>query len=148
LSIFSGAQVKQTPSFSKLEAFARDHLEADRYPNDYHTFRLSKCDICGVVPFGLTIEHHTGSRKGDFKGRIVGQCSICGHTTLILSYTGEHRQRLRTETPSCACGGTDFYVGECERIEGDEGLMGFFDEGVVVGMCAECQRTQVLVETD
>lgn len=140
--------MKQTPSFSKLEAFARDHLEADRYPNDYHIFRLSKCDICGVVPFGLTIEHHTGSRKGDFKGRIVGQCSICGHTTLILSYTGEHRQPLREETPTCTCGGTDFTVGECERLEGDEGIMGFFDEGVVVGMCAKCQRNRVLVETD
>jgi hypothetical protein len=39
-------------------------------------------------------------------------------------------------------------VGECERIEGDEGLMGFFDEGVVAGMCAQCQRNRVLVETD
>jgi ribosomal protein S14 len=140
--------MKQTPSFSKLEAFARDHLAADRYPNDYHIFKLSRCEICGVVPFGLTIEHHTGSKKGDFKGRILGQCSICGHETLILSYTGAHRQPLRVETPACTCGGGDFYVGECERLEGDEGIMGFFDEGVVVGMCAQCQRNHVLVETD
>ncbi len=140
--------MKETPSFSELEAFAMDRIGADRYPNDHHIFKLSRCDICGVVPFAVTIEHHTGSRKGDFKGRIAGQCSICGHTTLILSFTGAHRQPLREETPRCRCGGTDLYVGECERFEGDEGIPGFFDEGVVVGMCSECQRKQMLVETD
>lgn len=140
--------MEKTPSFSKLEAFARDRIAAQRYPDDYHFFRLSKCEICGVVPFGLTIEHHTGSRQGDFKGQIFGQCSICGHTTRILSFTGSHRKPEREEKPVCACGGTDFYVGECERIEGDAGVMGFFDEGVVAGLCSRCERTQVLVETD
>lgn len=139
--------MKET-SFSELESFARDHLEAHRYPNDYHIFRMSKCEICGTVPFGLTIEHHTGSRRGDFKGRIWGQCSICGYRTRIFSFTGEHRKPLREETPACRCGGTDFYVGECERIEGGEGLAGFFDEGVVVGLCSQCGRNRVLVETD
>ena len=118
--------MKQTPSFSKLEAFARNRIEAHRYQNDYHFFRLSRCEICGVVPFGLTIEHHTGSRKGDFKGRIFGQCSVCGHTTRIFSFTGSHRQPL----------------------EGDEGMIGFFDEGVVAGMCSQCERNRVLVDTD
>ena len=138
----------QTPFFSELEEFARDQLQADRYPDDRHVFRLSKCEICGVVPFELTIEHHTGSRQGDFKGRIVGRCSVCGHRTGILSFTGAHRQPLREETPVCKCGGTDFYVGQCERIEGEGGLAGFFDEGVVVGMCARCRRTRALVATD
>ena len=136
------------PSLSKLEKFARDQIQADRYPNDYHFFRMSKCEICGVVPFGLTIEYHIGARKGDFKGQIFGQCSICGHTTRIFSFTGSHRKPERKETPACKCGGTDFYVGECERMEGDEGTIGFFDEGVVAGMCSQCERTQVLVETD
>ena len=140
--------MEKTPSFSKLEAFARDHIAAHRYPNDYHFFRLSKCEICGVVPFGVTIEHHTGSQKGDFKGQIFGQCTVCGHTTRILSFTGSHRKPEREETPACTCGATDFYVGECERIEGDEGVMGFFDEGVVAGLCSRCERTRVLVETD
>ena len=140
--------MKQTPSFSKLEAFARDRIEAHRYPNDYHFFRISKCEICGVVPFGLTIEYHTGARKGDFKGQIFGQCSICGHTTRIFSFTGSHRRPERKETPVCECGGTDFYIGECERMEGDEGVIGFFDEGVVAGMCAQCERNRVLVDTD
>jgi len=140
--------MKQTPSFLKLEKFARDHIQAHRYPNDYHFFRMYKCEICGVVPFGLIIEHHTGSRKGDFKGRILGQCSICGHTSRLFSFTGSHRKPMREETPKCTCGGTDFYVGECERMEGDEGIMGFFDEGVVAGMCAQCERNRVLVETD
>jgi hypothetical protein len=136
------------PSLSKLEKFARDQIQAHRYPADYHFFRMKKCEICGVVPFGLTIEYHTGSRKGDFKGRIFGQCSVCGHTTRIFSFTGDHRKPEREETPACTCGGSDFYVGECERIEGDEGVMGFFDEGVVAGLCSQCERTQVLVETD
>ena len=140
--------MKETPLLSDLEAFAMDQLRAHRYPNDRHVFKMSECDICGVVPFQLTIEHHTGSREGDFKGRIIGQCSICGHRIRILSFTGAHRQPLREETPSCRCGGTDFHVGECERFEADEGIAGFFDEGVVVGMCSECQRKRVLVETD
>ena len=140
--------MEKPPSFSKLEKFARDQIQAHRYPDDYHFFRLKKCEICGAAPFGLTIEFHTGSRKGDFKGRIFGQCSVCGHTARIFSFTGDHRKPEREEAPVCTCGGTDFYVGECERIEGDEGVMGFFDEGVVAGMCSQCERTRVLVETD
>ena len=34
------------------------------------------------------------------------------------------------------------------RIEGDEGVMGFFDEGVVVGKCSNCGRNRVFVHTD
>jgi hypothetical protein len=101
-----------------------------------------------VVPFALTIEHHTGSRKGDFKGRILGQCSGCSQAIRIFSFTGEHRKPLREEKPACRCGHRLFFVGECERIERDEGLLGFFDEGVVVGQCADCGRNRALVYTD
>jgi len=45
-----------------------------------------------------------------------------------FSFTGEHRKRLREEKPVCKCGHKGFLVGECERVEGDEGLMGFFGE--------------------
>ena len=37
---------------------------------------------------------------------------------------------------------------ECERIERDDGMMGFFDEGVVVGKCAQCGQNRALVHTD
>ncbi|MGD8489431.1 MAG: hypothetical protein PVF67_04540 [Anaerolineae bacterium] len=136
------------PSLSKLESYARQRIAAERYPNDYHFFRVARCEACGLVAFELTIEHHTGSKKGNFRGVITGQCAKCGRTTDILRFTGKDRKPLRQEQPQCTCGHARFYVGECERIEGDEGLMGFFDEGVVAGQCADCGRNRVMVYTD
>jgi hypothetical protein len=101
-----------------------------------------------VVPFRVTIEHHTGSKKGDFKGLIWGECVECGSGKRLFGYTGSHRKRLRLEKPVCSCGNGSFLTGECERIEADEGLMGFFDEGVVVGKCSQCGRNLALVHTD
>lgn len=131
-----------------LEAFARRSIHAHRYPADHHTFRLHGCQSCGLVPLELTIEHHTGSRKGDFKGVILGQCPQCGSNNRVFSYTGSHRQPWRQEKPVCDCGHEHFYVGECERFEGEDGIPGFFDEGVVVGQCSTCGRNRVLVYTD
>ena len=135
-------------SFSDLEMFAKQCIAAHRYPNDYHSFRLFKCDACGVVAFEVTVEHHAGSEEGDFKGVIWGECVECGSRKRLFSFTGEHRKRLREENPVCGCGNGSFFVGECERIEGDEGIMGFFDEGVVVGKCFCCGRNQAFVYTD
>ena len=104
-------------SWADLEAFAQKCINAERYPNDYHTFSLSRCPACGLVAFELTIEHHTGSRQGDFKGRILGQCSQCGETQRIFSFTGSHRRPLRAENPQCSCGNQCFFVAECERID-------------------------------
>ena len=140
--------MKGQTSLSDLEAFARIRIAAHRYPNEYHFFRPFSCDACGVVPFEMTIEHHTGSRKGKFKGVIWGECTECGSRKRLLSFTGEHRKRLREEKPVCTCGNASFLVGECERMESDEGLMGFFDEGVVVGKCSRCGRNRALVYTD
>jgi hypothetical protein len=135
-------------SSADLEAFAKERINAGRYPNDYHHFKLFRCQSCGAVPLELTIEHHTGSREGDFKGVIHGRCSVCGREEQILSYTGSHRQPWREERPACSCGSEQFFVGECERIERDEGILGFFDEGVVVGKCVQCGRNRVIVYTD
>lgn len=131
-----------------LKAFAEQSLAADKYPLDYHIFKLFECDKCGQVPFMLSIEHHTGSAKGDFKGIINGTCAQCGASKLLFSFTGTHRRKMRTEKPHCTCGNNTFIVGECERFEGDEGLLGFFDEGVVVGTCAHCAKNHVFVDTD
>ena len=133
---------------SDLEAFARKQIAAERYPNDAHFFRPYTCDTCGVVPFELTIEHHTGSKHGDFKGVIWGDCTVCGTRKRVFSFTGNHRKPLREEKPTCTCGHTAFLVAECERMEGDQGITGFFDEGVVVGKCSHCGRNRVLVFTD
>ena len=136
------------PTLSDLEAYARKCIAAHRYPGDAHFFTPFRCDTCGVVPFELTIEHHTGSKKGNFRGTITGRCSECGDTKRLFSFTGQHRKPLREEKPACTCGHTEFVVAECERIERDEGVMGFFDEGVVVGTCSRCGRNQALVYTD
>lgn len=133
---------------SDLQVFARECIRADHYPHDYHSFARFKCRVCGVVPFELTIEHHTGSAKGDFKGVILGRCSECGGKERLFSFTGSHRARLREEKPPCKCGNASFFAGNCERIEGDEGLRGFFDEGVIVGQCSRCGRNHAFVYTD
>ena len=36
----------------------------------------------------------------------------------------------------------------CFWLEREEGMMGFFDEGVVVGKCVECGQEQAFVYTD
>jgi len=140
--------MKDKNTLSDLEAFARKGIAAHRYPNDYHLFTVAKCSACGVVPLELTIEHHTGSKRGNFRGVIWAQCSECGGKERVFSFTGNHRKRTREERPVCKCGNRRFLVGECERIERDEGVMGFFDEGIVVGKCSECDRNRALVHTD
>jgi hypothetical protein len=134
--------------FSDLELFAKRCIAADRYPSDYHSFRLFECDDCGIMAFKVAVEHHTGSKEGDFKGVIWGECAECGDKKRLFSFTGEHRKRLCEEKPVCECGYESFVVGECERIERDEGIAGFFDEGVVVGKCGRCERNRVFVHTD
>lgn len=140
--------MKSQPSLSDLEAFARKCIAAERYPGDYHTFTPFVCRNCGAVPLELTIEHHTGSRKGDFKGAIFAHCPACGWEGRVFSFTGDHRKPVRREKPVCHCGEAQFLVAECERLEGDRGIAGFFDEGVVVGECAACGRKQALAYTD
>ena len=140
--------MKQENVLSDLNAFARKCIAAHRYPNDYHSFTPTKCSTCGIVPLEITIEHHSGSKKGNFRGVIWAQCSDCGGRERIFSFTGKHRERDREERPRCKCGNNRFVVAECERIERDEGVLGFFDEGVVVGKCSECDRNRTLVYTD
>lgn len=135
-------------TLSDLEAYAKECIAAQRYPNDYHFFTPVECPACGVVPLVLTIKHHTGSRTGNFKGVILARCSVCGGQRRILSFTGKHRKPTREESPVCKCGNASFIVAECERMEGDEGVLGFFDEGVVVGRCAQCGQNRVFVYTD
>jgi len=135
-------------SLSDLQAYARKQIAAEKYPNDTHISKLAKCANCGVAPMELTIEHHTGSKKKNFRGVIWGRCSQCGDQTRIFSFTGVHRKPEREEKPTCKCGNPWFIVCECERIERDEGIPGFFDEGVVVGKCSECGKNQAFVYTD
>jgi hypothetical protein len=140
--------MNRTPPLSELGKFARKCIAAGDYPADHHPFTPFRCSMCGFVPFALTIEHHTGSRKGDFKGAIFGRCSSCGVEQRLFSLTGTHREPLREEKPVCECGSTRFWVAMVERIEGDQGLSGFFDEGVIVGECSQCGKRVAFVYTD
>lgn len=135
-------------SLASLKSYAEEQLAAHRYPNDRHTFRPAGCDNCGVAAVVVTINHHTGSVKGDFKGQIVTKCTICGQETSFLAFTGPHRKPEREISPTCQCGHNAFLVAECERFEKDEGIPGFFDEGVIVGQCAACGRNHTFVFTD
>lgn len=135
-------------SLAGLFGFARECLAAHRYPHAHHTFNVFTCPDCGVKPLALRIEHHTGSMKRDFRGVIFARCSACDRERRLFSFTGEHRTGLREERPVCDCGHGTFVVAKVERIEGDQGLPGFFDEGVIVGQCPRCGRYTAFVYTD
>lgn len=135
-------------SLSGLFRFGMACLAAHQHPGDHHTFIVFTCPDCGLQPLALRIEHHTGSKKGDFKGMIFARCSACDREERVFSFTGEHRSPLREECPVCDCGHAHFLVAKVERIEGAPGLPGFFDEGVIVGECAQCGRRRAFVATD
>ena len=135
-------------SISELEDFAKHCLNSQAYPNDEHIFNLYKCTSCHSPVLKLTMEHHTGSEEWAFKGIIRGECASCGYLLQLFTFTGEHRKILKTEYPVCDCGNRDFIAGQCERYEGEQGIPGFFDEGVIVGKCSKCSRNLVFANTD
>lgn len=132
----------------ELEDFAGESIRCYNYPEDYHNFTLFKCNSCRSSTFKLTLEHHSGSEEWNFRGIIWGECSECGYLMRLFTFTGEHREKIRQERPACDCGNWIFLAGECERIEGKQGIPGFFDEGVIVGKCTSCNRNKALVFFD
>ena len=142
--------LEQSPVYdlATLERYARESLDAEQYVGDIHRFVLANCPGCGLVPMSLTIEHHSGSKKGNFRGVVWGSCQSCKKEHRIFSYTGTHRKLTRKVNPSCRCGNAFFVVGECQRFEGEEGLVGFFDEGVLVGQCVACRHNQAFIYMD
>lgn len=133
---------------SELEEFAKQCINSQAYPNDEHRFLLYQCTSCRSLEIKFTIEHHTGSEKWSFKGIIRGECSVCGYLLQLFTFTGEHRKLLKIEHHVCDCGNNNFIVGQCERYEGEHGIPGFFDEGVVVGKCLKCNRNNTFVFID
>ena len=135
-------------SLTELDEFARDCINADNHPKDDYFFSIYQCHSCKGNSFRLTIEHHTGSEEWNFKGIIWGECNNCGYLGRLFTFTGEHRKWLREERPVCDCGNRSFITGQCERIEGEQGIPGFFDEGVIVGKCCSCNRNKSFVFID
>ena len=78
--------MKSTNDLSDLERYAGKCIAAHRYPNDVHMFNAKKCSACGFVPLELTIEHHSGSKKKNFRGVIFGRCTIQKHSAYIQFY--------------------------------------------------------------
>lgn len=140
--------MKQPASLLELDVFAKQCINSQNYPDDYHNFTLYTCNSCGSSTFKLTIEHHTGSEEWNFRGIIWGECAECGYLMRLFTFTGAHREKFREEHPVCDCGSRIFLAGQCERIEGENGIPGFFDEGVAVGKCNSCNRNQAFVYTD
>jgi len=132
----------------ELEDFARKSINSNAYPDAFHKFTLYRCNDCKSSDFELTIEHHTGSEHWSFRGIIWGRCAGCGYLMRLFTFTGTHRRKLRDERPECDCGNRVFTAGQCERIEGENGIPGFFDEGVIVGKCTVCNRKKVMAFTD
>jgi hypothetical protein len=140
--------MKQPGSLSELDEFALQCIGSQSHPEDIHTYTTFSCAECKSEAFRVTIEHHTGSEEWDFKGVIWGECNKCGYLNRLFTFTGESRKLLREERPACECGERDFMLGMCERIEGEQGIPGFFDEGVIVGKCNRCNRNRAFVYTD
>jgi hypothetical protein len=140
--------MKEAESFSELEDFAMQAIASQNHPEDYHYFSLYTCNSCKSSAFRLTIEHHSGTEAWSFKGIIWGECADCGYPGRLFTFTGNHREKLRDERPVCECGSRIFVTGQCERIEGEQGIPGFFDEGVIVGRCTLCNRNKAFVFTD
>lgn len=133
---------------NNLENFAQKALNAEEYPDCDHVFSFFKCSNCENRKLKLNLEHHTGSSKEDFKGKIFGFCPECQKTSEIFSFTGDHRSPEHTENPACKCGNTVFVSAQLERFENDESMPGFFDEGVIVGECCNCGEQTILAFTD
>lgn len=136
-------------SADKLEKFARKVLQANKYPQNPHIFKILNCKTCGPID-GLTvhIEHHTGSSKEDFKGKITAKCHNCKKKQILVSFTGPSRKKIAEDIVVCPCGNQKFLIGEFERFSDSQELVGFFEEGIIVGECDQCQHHQVLAQTD
>ncbi len=133
---------------SQLEDFAQESIDSHNHPDDIHKFSSYTCTSCRSSALKLTIEHHTGSEEWNFRGIIWGECAECGYLMRLFTFTGNHRDKLRDERPVCECGNRTFVIGQCERTEGENGIPGFFDEGVIVGKCTACSQNKVFVYID
>lgn len=138
----------QILSFSDLEDFAGECINSKAYPDDIHQFTSFECSSCKSSRLRLVLEHHTGSDESNFRGIIWGECADCGYLMRLFTFTGSHREFLKEERPECECGNRVFSVGLCERTEGENGIPGFFDEGVVAGQCSECHLNKAIVYID
>jgi hypothetical protein len=133
--------------------FAKRQVNAEAYPTDEHRCALFQCGNCGTVtPLSVFISYSEACDERrpaqDFAGTVYGTCEICGDTRTLFSIKRGAFSEKEHEHPICDCGSEHFYVCLCERYEGEEGLKGFFDEGVIAAKCRSCGEHRALLFTD
>lgn len=131
-----------------LHRFALERLDAARHPKSSHPYKEYECKECGSGTWEVVLDHDPGSDWRDFNGFVVGRCTRCHEYAALFAFFAPDRRCGSEEYLSCPCGSTRFSVAMCERYEGDDGIPGFFDEGVIVGKCADCKRNAVFAFTD
>lgn len=108
------------------------------------SFRLLEC-ACGEIVLIPRLEHEPSSDPADFIGALFFRCVECGRETEQLDIISDRSAARVAENPACArCGGRAFHLGQCDRYEDG----GFFDCGIVMGLCPRCQESQTLLRTD
>lgn len=108
------------------------------------SFRLLECE-CGETVLIPRLEHEPTSDPVDFIGALYVRCVECGREARQLEVSSDQAARRIQEEPACArCGGRAFHLGQCDRYEDG----GFFDCGVVMGLCPKCQESQTILKTD
>lgn len=108
------------------------------------SFRLLECE-CGETVLIPRLEHEPSSDPTDFIGALYFRCVECARETCQFEITSDKSARRVGEEPACArCGGRAFHLGQCDRYEDG----GFFDCGIVMGLCPRCQESQTILKTD
>ncbi len=138
---------------TNLDEYAKEQLNVSAYADDVHVCTTFQCEYCGrAVPFSVLISYSEACDKArppsDFAGTVYGTCTECGTGKILFSIVTNGRPEVEDEHPVCSCGSDAFILCMCERYEGEYGLAGFFDEGVIVGKCAVCGTNRTFLFTD
>lgn len=136
-----------------LDEYAKQQLNASAYPDDVHICSMFQCDRCQrTMPFSILMSYSeacdTARPPSDFAGTLRGTCTECGMEKTLFSIITDGLPEVKDEHPICSCGSDAFILCLCERYEGEEGLSGFFDEGVIVGKCVVCGVNRTFLFTD
>lgn len=128
---------------SELRTFGEARLNAGAYRECSHRFSLYTCGGCRGVTTRVVVERLPGDKQGDFRGRVVTTCAVCG--TVGAAHAVQTTDDPTSSEPFvCRCGFDVVCVGTCERWED----WGFFDEGTIVARCAACGLVEALADTD
>ena len=110
------------------------------------------CPAWQWAPVNLEIEYHHTVDHCDFKGIVRAVCSTCSRSFEVFSILPgiledgvlkNINDPVSSETPACTCGSSSFFAAVYETHTGD-----FFEEGGLVGQCANCGVQQIFIQYD